>query len=130
MQLDPAISALIGAVIGGVIGVIGTTITVWSASRRELKAYRRTKSQQHSDRIRETYEYALNVFFNLARDGSPDRATYGNMFAQLSLYGSREVKRILDNYLTAQTTDKHSIDLENLIQAMKKHLSEVEGIDV
>ena len=126
MQLDSATSALLGAVIGGIIGVGGTVITAWAASRRELRAFRRARSQQHIDRVRETYELALNVFFNINRSGNPDRATYGDTFARVSLHGAPEVRHILDDYLAASPSDK-KLDVQRIVQAMKTHLNELEG---
>ena len=125
MQLDSATSALIGAVIGGVIGVVGTAITAWTAARRERVSFVRTHSPQQIDRVRDAYDFALNVLFNMGRGGSPDRASYGNVFARVSLHGSSEVKRMVDAYLEAPR-ERH-IDLPRLIEAMKAHLLELES---
>jgi gas vesicle protein len=126
MQLDSAASALIGAVIGGVIGVVGTAITAWTAARRERVSFERTKSQQHVDRVREAYDFALNVLFNMNRGGNPDRTSYGNVFARVSLHGSADVKRIVDAYIEAAPRERQ-IDLLGLIVAMKAHLSDLES---
>ena len=127
MTVDPAVSALVGAAIGGIVGVVGTVLTVWSASRRERQNFLRTASQQHADRVRTTYEHALNVFFNLNRGGSPDRATYGDLFARVALFGSPAVNDLMDAFLAAPVKDRQ-IDVDALVIAMKKHLSELEGV--
>lgn len=121
--LDPAVSALVGAVIGGVIGVVGTVITAWATSRREHRAFLRTTSQQHSDLLRTTYEFALNVVFNMRRQASPDRATLGTTFAQVRLFGSTEVNELLDSYL--DSPGQSTLDLAALVDAMKQHLLDV-----
>ncbi len=126
-MIDAAFAALLGAVIGGVIGVIGTILTNQAAARRELASFKRASSRQHVDRLRSTYEFALNVLFNLERSGNPDWATYGDMFARVSLYGSEEVKRILDAYLKPHAKEA-PFDIQCLIQAMKSHLEELERI--
>lgn len=126
MQFDSATSALIGAVVGGVIGVLGTAITALTAAHRERVSFERTHSQQYIDRVRDAYDFALNVLFNMDRGGSPDRASHGNVFARVSLHGSSEVKRIVDAYLRA-TPQERQIDLPRLIEAMKAHLSELES---
>ena len=123
--IDPTAAALAGAVIGGVIGVLGTVITAWAASSRERKAFLRKASQQHAERVRGTYEFALNVLFNMNRDGSPDRATLGTVFAQISLFGSPEVNQMLASLL-ASSTNERMADLAALSEAMKRHLTEIE----
>jgi len=126
MGLDSATSALLGAVIGGVIGVVGTALTAWTSARRERVAFERTTSQQHVDRLRETYDCALNVLFNMDRGGNPDRSTYGNVFARISLHGSTEVQRIVEAYLAAAPGERQ-IDMPHLIKKMKSHISELEN---
>ena len=126
MQLDSGTSALIGALIGGVIGVVGTAVTAWTTARRERVSFERAKSQQHVDRVRDVYDFALNVLFNMNRGGSPDRTSSGNVFARISLHGSPDVKQIVDEYLATAPQDRQ-IDLPRLIAAMKAHISELEG---
>ena len=126
MQLDPAISALLGALIGGVIGVVGTVLTAWFSSRRERTSFRRTTSLQHIDRVRDTYQHALNVLFNLTSGGNPDRATYGNLFAQVSLIGSLKVNDLLQAYLDLPLPRKPP-DVTAFIRAMTEHLSDLQS---
>ena len=121
MPIDSTVAALVGAAIGGVIGVVGTVITAWATSRRERTAFLRLSSQQNADRVRSTYELALNVLFNLNRGGGPDRATYGNLFAQVTLFGSAEVNGLLNTYL-AMPTQERQADLSKFADAMKRHV--------
>ena len=88
MQLDSATSALIGAVVGGLIGVVGTAITAWTTARRENVSFARANSQPHAERVGEAYDFILNVLFNMNRGGNPDRTSHGNVFVRASLYGS------------------------------------------
>jgi hypothetical protein len=125
--LDPAVAALLGSVIGGIIGVCGTVVTAIATTRREFRAFQRTQSQQSFDRICAAYEYALNVFFNLKQSGSPDRASYGKMFAEVSLYGSSQVKALLDDYLARSPEDQAKFDVQQLIRLMKEHLESLQG---
>ncbi len=127
MNIDSTIAALLGATIGGVIGVIGTIITVVSTSRREFTSFRRSQLQQNFDWVSSAYEYALNVMFNIKRDGNPDRATYGNVFAQLSLFGSPEVKSLFDHYLALDSEKKKEFETQKLINAMKEHLHSLQN---
>ena len=129
MPIDSTVAALIGAAIGGVIGVVGTVITAWATSRRERNAFLRLSSQQNADRIRSAYEHALNVLFNLNRGGGPDRATYGNLFAQVALFGSAEVSAMLNAYLEMPAQDRQA-DLPKFIEAMKRHVEALDGAQV
>jgi len=125
MHLASASSALIGAAVGSLLTLLGTVIAAWAAARRERLSFERVHSQQHIDRVRDGYDFALNVLFNMKRGGSPDRATHGNVFARISLLGSPEVRHIVAVYLEAAPQDR-SIDLARLIEAMKSHLHELE----
>ena len=129
MPFDSATSALLGAVIGGVIGVIGTAIAAWATSSRERTAFVRTRSLQHTDLVRETYAFALNVFFNLDTGGMPDRATSGKMYADISLHGSPLVREILLTYLAAKPQER-TIDMTRLREAMRAHLAELDGVRI
>lgn len=122
LQLDPTISALAGALIGGVIGVVGTVLTAWFAASRERLAFRRSVSLQHCDRVREAYEHALNVLVNMSNGGNPDRTTYGNLFAQVALLGSPEVDSLIQNYLE-QSQPRKAPDLPKIIAKMKTHMA-------
>lgn len=112
-MLEPGILTLLATATGGGIGIAGLLLKSKTDARH-------AKSQQRLDRVRSTYEFALNVVFNLQRDGNPDRTTYGDMFARVSLYGSAEVKRVMDRYL-ANPTDK-TFDIRELSAAMQTHL--------
>ena len=118
-MIDPAILTLTGTAVGGIIGIAGLLMKVKADARH-------AKSQQRLDRIRSTYEFALNVVFNMQRSGNPDRTTYGDMFARVSLYGSPEVKRILDRFLAATPPDK-AFDIRELSSAMKAHVDQIEA---
>ena len=127
VPIDPAVTALVGVAIGGVIGVVGTVLTALATSGRERKAFLRSASQQHSDRVRSTYEHALNVLFNLNGGGSPDRTTYGNLVAQMALFGSPEVNRLLDAYLVLPLEGRQA-DLTAFTVAMKRHLENLDNV--
>jgi hypothetical protein len=126
MQLDASTSGLIGAVIGGVIGTAGTLITAWTTARRERIAFDRSQAEQHLNRVREVYDHALNILFNMERGGMPDRASLGTAFARVSLHGSAEVDRIVQTYVNAPAQQR-AIDMSRVIAAMKAHLSELES---
>lgn len=125
MNIDSGLSALLGATIGGIVGVIGTVISAWTASLRERRAFERANSQRHMDLVRETYQDALMVFFNMNRDGHPTREAYGTVYAQIALYGSSSVKQHLDEYL-AVPHRQGKLDLDSIVNAMKRHLDELE----
>ena len=129
MPIDSTVAALVGAAIGGVIGVVGTVITAWATSRRERNAFLRLSSQQNTDRIRSAYEHALSVLFNLNRGGSPSRETYGNLFAQVALFGSAEVRAMLNAYLEMPAQDRQ-VDLQKFIEAMKRHVETLDRTQV
>ncbi|MES2947157.1 MAG: hypothetical protein V4858_01315 [Pseudomonadota bacterium] len=122
--LDPTVSALVGAAIGGVIGVVGTVITAWATSKREYRTFLRATSQQHNERVRSTYEFALNVVFNMSKRASPDRGTLGTTFSQVRLFGSAEVNELLGSYLDSPA--QSTLDLSALVGAMKRHLLDLD----
>ena len=126
MPIDPTWSALIGAAIGGVIGVIGTLISVVAASRRELATFRRTSASEHIRSVREAYALTLNVLFNMNRGGAPDRATLGNVYAQVALAGSVTVRQLVEAYVTALPQEREKIDLQGVIDAMHEHIHSLE----
>jgi hypothetical protein len=126
MPLDASTAGLVGAVIGGVIGTVGTLITAWATANREKTAFARAQSDQHLNRVREVYDYALNVLFNMERGGAPDRASLGTAFARVSLHGSSEVDRMVQAYVNAPAQQRQ-LDMNRLIAAMKSHLSELES---
>ncbi len=105
---------------------MGTGVTVWAAARRERKSFERAQSEHHLDRVRDVYDYALNVIFNMERGGNPDRASLGTAFARVSLHGSADVDRIIRDYVLLSPQER-KIDLPSLVSAMKKHLSQLEG---
>ena len=119
-MIDPVILTLSGTAIGGVIGIAGLLMKSKSDAKH-------AKAQQRIDRIRSTYEFTLNVVFNMQRDGNPDRTTYGDMFARVSLYGAPEVKRALDRYLAATPSDRKTFDIRELSSAMKAHVDQLEA---
>jgi hypothetical protein len=126
MQIDAATAALLGILIGGIIGLVGTSITVTSSARLQVRAYNQANHQQKLERVIAAYEFALNVCFNLIRDGNPDRATFGAMFAQLSLHGSEKVKKIMEDYLELPTNQSKSLDIKRLYSAMAEHIADLE----
>ena len=128
MAIDPAVAALGGAAIGGAISVVTAVITAWCTAHRERKAFERAVSQQEVDRVRGTYEHALNAFFTLERGPTPDPAKFGDVLAQLSLFGSGPVNDIFNTFLD-MTEDRH-VDLPALVGAMKDHISELEAMRV
>jgi len=125
MSLDASTSGLIGAFIGGVIGTAGTLITAWTTARRERVAFDRSQAEQHLNRVRDVYDHALNILFNMERGGMPDRASLGTAFARVSLHGSPEVDRIVQTYVDAPPQQR-ALDMNRLIAAMKAHVSDLE----
>ena len=119
-------AALAGAIIGGVIGIISTLITTWATFNKESKLFKRNNLQKHLDEVLSTYSFALNVFFNMKRDGNPDRASYGDVYARISLYGSIEVRRIVQTIVDSAPDKKRDLDIDLIITAMKKHTDKLE----
>jgi hypothetical protein len=124
--INPTTAALLGACIGGVIGIIGTLITTWASFSKDTKAFKRSKSQKYIDEVLSAYSFALNVFFNVKRGGAPDRATYGDVYARLSLFGSAEVKRILNEIIKLSPDKNPDLDIDRLIIAMQAHVGQLE----
>ncbi len=127
MNVNSTIAALLGSLIGGVIGIIGTIITIWATFEKESKSFRRNHIQKHVEEIISAYSFALNVFFNLKRNGQPDRASYGEVYVKLSLLGSDKVKSILNEIIQLPPDKKADLDIERIIAAMQDHIKELKS---
>ena len=127
MAIDATSAALLGALIGGASGIIGTIITVIYSGRREVKSFERLHTKEHFERVCSAYEFALNIFFNFRRGGgNPDRASYGDMFAHISLYGSPEVRALLEAWLSGPQ-NLENLEIEKIIAAMQAHLASLKN---
>lgn len=113
--INSTTAALLGAIIGGIIGVIGTIITTWANFKKESQSFKRSNTQKHIEEVLSAYSFTLNVVFNLKREGNPDRASYGDAYARISLYGSDEVKRLLNQIIELPGDKKREIDLDRII---------------
>lgn len=126
MAIDAGLAAILGAAVGGVLTLIAAVVsgmfTAWQENRANSRAAREAKLASTID----AYEYALNVFFN--KDGNPDRATRGNVFAQISLRGSQQVRVLLEEYLALPNDQRLAFDIDRFVFAMKAHIAEIEGV--
>lgn len=127
MTIDSTTAALFGAIIGGLIGVIGTLITTWATFKQESKSFKRNNSQKHIDDVTSAYFFSLNVLFNIKRGGSPDRATYGDVYAKISLIGSDEVKLLINEIIALPDDKRKEINLDKIIESMTRHIKTLEG---
>jgi len=127
MTIDSTTAALLGAIIGGLIGVIGTLISTWATFKHESKSFKRNSSRKHIDDVISVYSFSLNVLFNMKRDGHPDRATYGDVYAKVSLIGSNEVKALFNEIIAIPTDKRNEINMDKIINSMTHHIKELEG---
>jgi phage-related protein len=106
INISSTTAAILGTIIGGIIGVLGTIITTWATFEKESKSFNRNISQKHIEEVLSVYSFALNVFFNLKSGGIPDRSTNGEVYARISLYGSVKVKNILNEIIQISQNKK------------------------
>lgn len=125
--LDPGQAALIGALIGAGSSVVVQVIAAIVTARHETRSFRRTLRKEVIASVADAYEYALNVILNMQRGENLDRATYGNVFAQISLRGSPKVKTLVKEFLALPVTTRESFNIELLIEAMQQHIAQLEN---
>lgn len=124
--LDPGQAALFGALIGAGASVIVQIIAAFVTARHETRSFRRTLLKDQIASVTDAYEFAINVISNMRTGGTPDRATQGNVLAQISLRGSAEVKSIVESFLALPNADRSGFEIAPLVQAMKQHLALLE----
>ena len=129
MSIDPTVTGLVGTLIGASVGIVGSVVAAWSSLRRERETFLRGASLQHIDRVRATYENALNLLFKTTHGESPSRESFGSLVARVSLFGSSEVQSRLNAFLGPDSENRHS-DFERLVSAMKIHLSALESSQI
>jgi hypothetical protein len=128
--LDPGFAALLGAVIGSgssiIVQIIVQIIAAIITAKNNTKSFRREQRKEEIASITDAYEYALNVIFNIQRGQTPDSTTSGNMFAQISLRGSLEVKACVQVFQALPAQERQSFNIDELIDAMRKHITQLE----
>ena len=126
--INAATSALVGAIVGGLVALIGVLLNLWAAKSREAKSFERTKRLRMIEQTADSYQYALNVIYNLKRGGMPDRSTRGNVFGQMSLFACGSVRAISDDFLKMSDDEQKTFDLDPLIKEMRSHLDQLESM--
>jgi hypothetical protein len=127
MNYETILVTLLGVVIGGMISIVGIIISNNAAHKRETLSFKRTTSQLHYDSVRSAYEFSLNVIYNMKRDGNPDRATRGDVYARLTLLGSKEVTDLITEDVLMSNEKLKIVDTNKLVKAMKKHLDSIDN---
>jgi hypothetical protein len=125
--LDPGQAALLGASIGAGASVIVQVIAAFIAARHETRSFKRTLRKEQIENVSDVYEFTLNVIFNLRTGAAPDRTTLGKVFAQISLRGSSPVKAIVDEFLEMPQSEKQKFSIDQLTQAMQRHIAQLEN---
>ena len=125
--LDPGIAALFGALIGAGASMIVQIIAAFVTARHESRSFQRTFRKEQVANVADAYEHALNVIFNMRTDGNPDRSTRGKVFAQISLRGSAPVRVIIETFLNLSPEEKRDFEIEGLIEAMQRHITQLEN---
>jgi hypothetical protein len=126
LPLDPGLAALIGALIGAGSSVVVQIIAAVITARHETRSYRRTLRKELIASVLDSYEYALNVIFNMQRGGGVERSTEGNVFAQISLRGSPLVKKLVEDFRELPIDERKSFKIDILIGAMQQHITQLE----
>jgi hypothetical protein len=124
--LDPGFAALLGALIGSCSSIVTQIIVASITANNNTKSFRREQKKEEIASITNAYEYALNIIFNIQRGQTPDFATIGNMFAQISLRGSSEVKDCVYGFQSLPALERQSFNIDELIDAMQKHIIQLE----
>jgi hypothetical protein len=124
--LDPGFAALLGALIGSASSIIVQIIAAIITAKNNTKSSRREQRKEEIASITDAYEYALNVIFNIQRGQTPDSTTSGNMFAQISLRGSLEVKACVQVFQALPAQGRQLFNIDELIDAMRKHITQLE----
>jgi gas vesicle protein len=127
VPLDPGSAALMGALIGAGSSVIVQIIAAFVTAQHETRSFRRTLRKETIASVTDAYEYALNVIFNMQSGGAADRTIQGNVFAQISLRGSSQVKTLVSQFRELPPTERASFKIEELIKAMQEHIAQLES---
>lgn len=125
-QLDPGVAALIGALIGAGSSVVVQVIAAIISARHEARSFQRAFRKEVIGSVTDAYEYTLNVLFNMKRGNPPDPATYGNVFAQISLRGSDEVNELMNEFHSLAPAARADFDVSRVINAMQNHVKQLE----
>lgn len=124
--IDPTVAALLGSAVGAVTAIVGTVIAAVTANARERRAYIRTLDAAQAERVRETYQLAINVVSLMIRGGAPTADSYGANVAQIALFGSDEVRRLVTSFLGKPPNERAAARIEPMVDAMKTHLASLE----
>ncbi|PRY04014.1 hypothetical protein B0G80_7130 [Paraburkholderia sp. BL6669N2] len=119
-SIIPALSALVGAAIGGLTSVLASWLTQRTQVRAEWRAHDRVRRQ---DLYREFIEEAAKCYVDALQHHEPDLPALGNLYAKISrmrVQSSREVadeadvigRKIVDTYLAP---DKTFIEIRELL---------------
>jgi hypothetical protein len=116
-----ALSALVGAAIGGLTSVLATWLTQRTQVRAEWLAHDRVRRQElYKDFIEE----ATNCYVDALQHNEPNLSSLGNLYAKISrmrVQSSREVadeadvigRKIVDTYLAP---DKTFIEIRGMLE--------------
>ncbi|MBB5468631.1 hypothetical protein OKW30_001276 [Paraburkholderia sp. Clong3] len=107
-----ALSALVGAAIGGLTSVLATWLTQRTQVRAEWRAHDRVRRQEL---YKEFIEEATKCYVDALQHNEPDLSSLGNLYAKISrmrVQSSREVadeadvigRKIVDTYLAPDKT--------------------------
>ena len=124
--LDPGLAALIGALVGAGSAVVVQVIAAIITAQHNTRSYRRTLRKEIIASVADAYEHALNVFVNIKSGATPDKSTFGKVFAQISLRGSPAVNKLLNEFQMLSVSEKSNLDINPIINAMQEHLAKLE----
>lgn len=124
--IDPGTAALLGAAVGAGSSVIVQIVAAFVTARHETRTFRRALYKETIACVADAYEHALNVFFNMRSGATPDRTTYGKVYAQLSLRGSSDVKLLMDQFQSLLPEDRASFNVEQMVATMRSHIDLLE----
>jgi hypothetical protein len=124
-SLDPGLAGLVGTFIGAGASITVQIIAACITERREASSYRRTLRKELIESVLDTYEYVLNVIFNMQRDGMGDRNTQGKVFAQISLRSSPLIKKLINEFWELPQNERKSFNIDMLIEAMEQHITQL-----
>jgi hypothetical protein len=115
-----------GALIGSCSSIVVQIIAAIITANNNTKSFRREQRKKEIASITNAYEYALNVIFNIQRGQTPDSTTIGNMFTQISLRGSLEVKACVHGFQALPAQERQLFNIDELIDAIQKHITQLE----
>jgi hypothetical protein len=125
-MIDPAAAAILGFALGGLVSVVTNQVANRAAAKRESDAFIRRVGEAAVQRTREAYEFILNCLINIHRDGSPDRTSYGTMYAHVVLMGSQDLRELLLPFLQSRVPEQRP-SLGVVEEAMRVHLASLEA---